>query len=536
MNLLNHAIPYRLEGVKVADIIILTGKLAYKEANHQASILREKGYNASVGLVNVDVAVFMNERIVANWVNERCNSVRGSIIVIPGGARVDPGRLMDVLACGGIKLVRGPLHISDLSLYIDALELDKWNLDKPVDQIVNIEKRTLVDRVYSSLILGVDGIKSMHSGITIPVRPPPFLPVAEVYTDSRLGLMLYERKIKLLTDKKYPIAVVGSVNNDADNLKKGVQLLEKEGFNGIIGIDANLSRKVLDLVKSSSVEILLSLDERRLRVLEERWGKRFPKDAIIVLTPSNPHSKPSGKVRSLKQGFRKAVNLGLERVIIDPILPPPVIGSHRIVDTVKIVESLTPLGAPIMLGLSNYVELVDADSPGVVFTLMQLSVEAGASLGLFSEESVKTQGVFMEAFKAAKMISYAVHTRKTPKDLGLSLLLLKSKKWSQPILEISEVEVLAPSAETGPIGEWDPSGSYNVILDQYKGLIYIKKTSQRRWIAATNWRTLTDYIIRNDTPTVGHAFYLGKELYKAELALRLGKDYIQDRPLFDDGN
>ena len=30
----------------------------------------------------------------------------------------------------------------------------------------------------------------------------------------------------------------------------------------------------------------------------------------------------------------------------------------------------------------------------------------------------------------------------------------------------------------------------------------------------------------------GHAFYLGQELTKAELALQLGKNYTQDRPLW----
>jgi hypothetical protein len=39
---------------------------------------------------------------------------------------------------------------------------------------------------------------------------------------------------------------------------------------------------------------------------------------------------------------------------------------------------------------------------------------------------------------------------------------------------------------------------------------------------------------QNDSTLAGdpaHAFYLGYEMYKAQLALQLGKNYVQDRPL-----
>jgi hypothetical protein len=40
-----------------------------------------------------------------------------------------------------------------------------------------------------------------------------------------------------------------------------------------------------------------------------------------------------------------------------------------------------------------------------------------------------------------------------------------------------------------------------------------------------------DLFARLDVASAGHAFYLGRELEKACLAVRLGKKYLQEKPL-----
>jgi dihydropteroate synthase len=52
-------------------------------------------------------------------------------------------------------------------------------------------------------------------------------------------------------------------------------------------------------------------------------------------------------------------------------------------------------------------------------------------------------------------------------------------------------------------------------------------------IKGSNTRDIYQTIIRNKLITkLDHAAYLGRELKKAEIALRIGRSYKQDEPLF----
>lgn len=81
--------------------------------------------------------------------------------------------------------------------------------------------------------------------------------------------------------------------------------------------------------------------------------------------------------------------------------------------------------------------------------------------------------------------------------------------------------------------EWDPRGNFVIGLDRQLGEIVLShyspdgiKIDEHR---GKNSRELRNIIDKNLLLSqIGHAFYLGKELYKAEMALKSGKNYIQD--------
>ncbi|MEB3772524.1 MAG: hypothetical protein GSR82_02455, partial [Desulfurococcales archaeon] len=188
--------------------------------------------------------------------------------------------------------------------------------------------------------------------------------------------------------------------------------------------------------------------------------------------------------------------------------------------------------SPVMLGLSNYIELVDADSPGLVFSLTQLSTEAKVSLGLFSEESYKTQGVFQEALVASMMNTYSLSKKVPPKNLGLDLLILKDKKRLDPVVG-GAIQIVDRGKREEPVGSWDPTGHFNIIVDRERRLVLVKKSTWNKWIGGRSWRPIVDYILsESGVAELGHAFYLGREIYKAVLALHLEKDYVQDKRIF----
>jgi hypothetical protein len=72
----------------------------------------------------------------------------------------------------------------------------------------------------------------------------------------------------------------------------------------------------------------------------------------------------------------------------------------------------------------------------------------------------------------------------------------------------------------------DPN--YRIAIDGRRIYLF----NARRFLAGTDIRALFD-AVRDDLghEPVGHAFYLGKELLRAQTALVLGKRYIQEEPL-----
>lgn len=195
-----------------------------------------------------------------------------------------------------------------------------------------------------------------------------------------------------------------------------------------------------------------------------------------------------------------------------------------------------------LMGTGNITELLDADSPGVNAVLTGLAAELGISLLLTTEVSPKTRGAVWELHRAAQMMYLARRRRAHPKDLGIDLLLFKSKKFSEisykpipqteyPIQDISHEKKLH---------RLDVVGYFTIHLDRTSRKIvarhYTSKTPEVRTIElkGISAQQLIDAILnRGLVSQLNHAAYLGRELAKAELALATGRPYIQEMPLFE---
>ncbi|MFW9995371.1 MAG: DUF4346 domain-containing protein, partial [Candidatus Odinarchaeota archaeon] len=79
----------------------------------------------------------------------------------------------------------------------------------------------------------------------------------------------------------------------------------------------------------------------------------------------------------------------------------------------------------------------------------------------------------------------------------------------------------------------DPKGCFEIQVDRYKGLILIhhvkKKEISKTYAAKTALPLLRKIASDNLVSDYFHAAYLGKELMKAEICLKIGRTYIQDR-------
>jgi dihydropteroate synthase-like protein len=269
----------------------------------------------------------------------------------------------------------------------------------------------------------------------------------------------------------------------------------------------------------------------------------FASDIPVVVTPTNQRkallpTTALARVEALEENVRQALDVGLKKIVGDLILNP--------LTTPGIMESLMAYHEfakrnpriPLLFGAGNVTELIDADSVGVNALLAGVASEVKASILLTTEGSVKTQGSVRELAVASKMMGLATKRMSVPKDLGIDLLVLKNKRREDPVYD-RRVERDAQMLEAGSRGEEaavDPTGGFRILIDrEARKLVAIHYLNEggETIIKGGNAEDLCAAIIRRKlVSTVTHASYLGRELAKAETALRSGKNYVQDEPVF----
>jgi dihydropteroate synthase-like protein len=244
------------------------------------------------------------------------------------------------------------------------------------------------------------------------------------------------------------------------------------------------------------------------------------------------------RVAFLIENIERANELGIEKIIADPVLEPAI--------KPGLLESLMAYrlfrnqdrSTPVLYGLGNVTELIDVDSVGVNGILAALAAEVEAQLLFIPEHSTKAKKSVRETSRAAKMMYLAKRRETPPKDLGIDLLALKEKRWrEQPFDEDSESGARVIQATPEQDGAMDSRGWYKILVDRTSDeLVAIHFDGSGRpdvVVRGRNAREVYQTIIREGlVGRLDHAAYLGKELHKAELAVLLGRSYVQDDPLF----
>ncbi len=196
---------------------------------------------------------------------------------------------------------------------------------------------------------------------------------------------------------------------------------------------------------------------------------------------------------------------------------------------------------PLFVGVSNVTELMDADSVGINALLVRLSSEVDASVLLATEKSDKAKGTVSEEVTAAKMMFLAKKRGSVPKDLGIDLLILKDKRvHEEPYDKILEVEakvVVAP--EKSEPATLDSQGNFKISVDRTEGVLVAAQFDSAQMAKPVNVvkgktadSVYSQIVVMGLVSRLDHAAYLGNELAKAEIALQIGKEYVQDSLLF----
>jgi dihydropteroate synthase len=200
------------------------------------------------------------------------------------------------------------------------------------------------------------------------------------------------------------------------------------------------------------------------------------------------------------------------RYIIDPVLEPVGFGFMASLERYAQARRRYP-DAEMMMGIGNITELTAADSTGVNALLIAICQELGIRTVLTTEVIPWARGAVREVGVARELMHYAITERTVPKHLDDRLVTVKDPA----ILSYSEDELRDLQRRIT-----DPN--FRIFTDRD----VITVLNRDRFVRGTDIQEIFSQLGVTDAT---HAFYLGKELAKAKLAITLGKTYRQEGSL-----
>ncbi len=284
---------------------------------------------------------------------------------------------------------------------------------------------------------------------------------------------------------------------DFPHLEETIQDLKRNGFQTSID-----SLEDDDLLRGgrAGADYLLSLSERSLWIADE--------------VESTPVLIPDGEsdFNSLYRAIDTMTDKGRE-FLADPILNPIHFGFTKSITQYYELRHRYP-DTQIMIGTGNITELTDADTMGITAIMMGIASELDASAILTTEVSGHAKTAVAEADRARRIMHAAKSDSSLPRGYDAGLLALHEKK---PFPDsVDEIRQLANMIR-------DPSFRIQV---SNKGIHIFNRDGIHE--SVDPYQLFPNLKVEQDG---SHAFYLGMELAKAQIAWLLGKRYVQDRPL-----
>ena len=275
-----------------------------------------------------------------------------------------------------------------------------------------------------------------------------------------------------------------------------VKALKQHGFK--VSLDTFNQEDVL-LAGRAGLDMLLSVNGQNLEL-----AKRLSCKVVVIPDFGQGLDSLERNIASLE-----AWNVPY---VIDPILEPISFGFSESLNRYYEVRRRYPQ-AEMMMGLGNLTELTDADTTGISAVMAGVITELEIDYVLTTEVISWARGAVRELDIARKLMYYAWKNHTLPKHLDDGLLTIKDP----PYTPYTEVELRAIQAKVR-----DPN--FRIFTD--REFIYV--FNRDLFIKDTDIQAIFAQL---GVEQASHAFYLGRELYKASLALQLGKEYMQEQPL-----
>jgi len=511
-------------------IALVTGKLASGMLRELVSKLDIPRVEVRVIELPIPVAAMMTSEYLARELPRHSEELRDvDLVIVPG---FTTGDLSGVSRLIGKPVVKGVRYLYDIPLMINAL-LSGVELSPvaPADEVIQLHRAERDRETLSALREEATRQCYFALGREYKVYISPLYPVVayEIYLDQDTSLEDALARAEKASMDGADIIVLGfPYHRTSISIGRLIEAF-RERTSKPIGVDIPVLEGLIEAAEKGA-DLLMSLTLSKIHSIS---NASVLKDTAIVLIPEQgPQSiDPLG---NLLEAYKAAVDRGIQKVIIDPILNPPL---HGLADSIGryIAARKTFSNTPLLMGVGNVTELIDADSPGVNAVLASIGVEIGVEVYLTTEASVKTRGSVREVRRALDMCVLSKRESRPPKDLSINLLILKDKRrrgvkprYEGPVINASERVK----------SRIDPRGIFKIYVDHDSGSIIVEhyrlgELKSDYVIAGRDPYAIMSEITRRGLVSVPeHYFYLGYELSKAYIALKTGKEYVQEEELF----
>lgn len=280
-------------------------------------------------------------------------------------------------------------------------------------------------------------------------------------------------------------------------LSDAVRALKAEGFS--VSVDS-ASIDELRAGAGAGADFVLSLTEETLPLA-------FEHGVTPVLIPSAP-----GDLDSLGRAIEAAQKAGIS-FIADPVLDPIHFGFAASLGRFLEARRRWP-DVELLMGTGNLTELTDADSSGVTAMLLGLCSELAIRNVLVVHVSPHTVRTVEEHDVARRILFAAKNDDALPRSYHPGLLQVHDRKPYPASVE----DIAALAADVRDANFRILTAGDGIHIFNGKG----------HHLATDAFELFPRLGVEDDG---AHAFYLGAELMKAEIAWRLGKRYVQDEPL-----
>lgn len=275
-----------------------------------------------------------------------------------------------------------------------------------------------------------------------------------------------------------------------------VTALKRAGYT--VSLDTFNSADILEADRAG-LDMLLSVNSQNLELARSLRCR-------VVVIPDFDQG-----LESLEQNMSRLDAWGIP-YIVDPILNPIGFNFTESLHRFYLTRQRHP-DAEMLMGLGNLVELTDADSTGINAVMAGVIAELNINFVLATEVISWARGAVRELDRARRLMHYACSRHVLPKHLDDALITVKDP----PHEHYTEAELRAMQAQVR---------DRNFRIFTTDESIYV--FNNRLFIKGNDIQAMFEQL---GVANASHAFYLGKELQKAALAVKLGKKYTQEEDL-----